>query len=139
MRAIVRPLVGAYLYDAASRRWRWGLWDCCRFVDEWVCLNGRRSPMETLGIRYDSELSAVRRIQEGEGLAALWSLGMQAVGVPEVDPRDDLQAGDVGVIERPTACGVGEATAIWTGDKWATLALRGIECGPAEDVKVWRP
>lgn len=78
----------------------------------------------------------MRVIGRGGGLVALWTRGMAAVGVPEAD---EPQAGDVAVIVRPTVCGMGEAMAIYTGDRWASLALRGLEIGAAEPLKVWRP
>jgi hypothetical protein len=31
-----------------------------------------------------------------------------------------------------------EAAAIWTGERWVTLGLRGLDFGPAEALAVWR-
>jgi hypothetical protein len=93
--------------------------------------------MAAIGMEYDSERSALRRIAEGGGLAALWSRGMTEIGA-EACGLDDVRAGDVGVIARATQCGTNEAAAIWTGTRWATLGLRGLDFGPADALAVWR-
>lgn len=118
--------------------WDWIRTDCCRWVDGWVVAYGRASPMAAIGMQYDSERSALRRIAEGGGLVGLWSQGMAAIGASVVAEDDDLQPGDVGVIRRATVCGTNEAAAIWTGDRWVTLGLRGLDFGPAEALAVWR-
>lgn len=111
--------------------------DCCRWIDRWCQLRGWGSPMAAIGIRYDSERSALLQIRRGGGLVVLWARGMEAVGGAGIDPLS-LAAGDVGVIRRPTACGLNEAAAIWTGERWATLGLRGLDFGPAETLGAWR-
>lgn len=115
--------------------WDWRLHDCCRWVDRWVQARGYRSPIEALGLVYDSERSALRRISEGGGLVTLWTGGMALVSVPEAD---EAQAGDVGIISRATSDGLNEAMAIYTGERWLSLSLRGLEAGPAEALRVWR-
>lgn len=118
--------------------WDWVTIDCCRWVDGWCRAHGLESPMEAIGIRYDSERSALLQIARGGGLSALWAKGMAAVGAAPVDEWDQLQAGDVGVIRRATSCGTDEAAGIWTGERWVTLGLRGLDFGPAEALAVWR-
>jgi hypothetical protein len=93
--------------------------------------------MAAISIQYDSERSALLQIKRGGGLAALWARGMAAIGATLVDDWDSLQSGDVGVIRRATACGTNEAAAIWTGERWVTLGLRGLDFGPAEALAVW--
>lgn len=93
--------------------------------------------MAAIGMEYDSERSALRRIVEGGGLTALWTRGMAAIGAEAV-ALDDAGAGAVGVIVRATHCGTNEAAAIWTGTSWVTLGLRGLDFGPAEALAVWR-
>lgn len=124
-------------YLAAPRaQWDWVNLDCCRWVDGWLQAQGKPSPMAAIGMEYDSERSALRRIVEGGGLTALWTRGMSAIGA-EACAIDDASAGAVGVIARPTHCGTNEAAAIWTGTRWATLGLRGLDFGPAEALAVW--
>ena len=126
-------------YLSAPRpAWDWQRLDCCRWVDGWCLANLRGSPMAAIGIRYDSERSALLQIKRGGGLVALWTRGMAAVGIAAVGDQDDLRAGDVGVICRPTACGTDEAAGIWTGERWVTLGLRGLDFGPADALAVWR-
>lgn len=90
--------------------------------------------MSALGMVYDSERSAMRRIAEGGGLAALWRDGMARVGIM---PTDVLTIGAVGVIERATLCQQEQAAAIWTGERWVTLGLRGLDYAPAGHLKAW--
>lgn len=131
--------LGEYLLGAARRPWVWGEHDCCTFVAGWVMENGRPDPMSWLRRRYDSEFSAMRRIEEGGGLAEQWERGMRCfAGLPAADHHATLYAGNVGVIRRPTECGMDEAAAIWSGERWVTLGLRGIEAGPGEIARLWR-
>jgi len=127
--------IGEYLSQDRPA-WDWVTLDCCRWVDSWVVLQGHASPMAGIGVEYDSERSALRRIAEGGGLAALWSAGMSAVGIEPAE-LGQLRPGDVAVIQRATSCGTNEAAAIWTGERWATLGLRGLDFGPAETLAVW--
>jgi hypothetical protein len=132
----MRPELAAYLKAALRRPWQWGEWDCCRFAAEWVMANGHPDPMLFLAPWYDSERSALLTIKRGGGLVALWERGMADAGVAEAD---DAQAGDIAVIERPTEDGIGEALAIFTGERWASLGLRGVEFAPAGVLAMWRP
>lgn len=131
--------LGEYLQWAIRQPWAWGLdsagLDCCTFANTWCQAQAWGSPMAAIGIQYDSELSALRRIREGGGLLALWSQGMAAIDARAVG---DMRAGDIGVIRRPTPCGTDEAAAIWTGERWVSLGLRGLDFGPAEALAVWR-
>lgn len=131
-----------YLQWAMKQPWAWGSepgLDCCKFAGKWAIVCGYLDPMVLVwsGKGYNSETSALRRIHEGGGLVALWTAGMDHVGMPEA--TGDPEAGDIGVIERPTVCGGNQALGIYTGQRWVTLALAGIESGPANIVKAWRP
>jgi hypothetical protein len=128
--------LGGFLQAAISRPWRWGEWDCCRFAAEWCIRRGRGDPMDFLRPLYTSEFSAMRTIREGGGLVALWSRGMADIGAPEVDVPE---LGDVGIVEAITENGAEQVCAIFTGERWAMLGIRGLVCAPAEPIKVWRP
>lgn len=131
--------LGEYIWWAASRPFGWnqpGTLDCCTFVAGWIVARGHADPMVATHIRYDGMPSAMRVILKGGGLAALWTRGMDAVGVPCVD---DPQPGDVGVILAATDDATGEVLGIYTGERWMTLGLRGINAMAAVPVKVWRP
>lgn len=110
--------------------------DCCRWADGWVQARGHRSPIKALGLHWTTEKGALRVIKRGGGLVDLWTRGMTAVGVPEAA---EPQPGDVAVIERPTLDRLNQALAIYTGSRWASLCLAGMEYGPATPLKVWRP
>ena len=122
--------------SAPLPEWDWKNHDCCRWIDRWLQARGHGSPIEALGLRYSTERGALRTIRRGGGLTALWGRGMAAVGLPEVV---ESQPGDVAVILRETVCGLHEAMAVRVGERWASLAIRGLEIGPAEPLKVWRP
>ena len=131
-----------YLAWSINQPWGWGVnpgLDCCKFVGKWVIVRGFVDPMVLVWRNpYDSEMSALRRIASGGGLVRLWREGLDHVGAAPVDEWDQLQAGDVGVIRRATSCGTDEAAGIWTGERWVTLGLRGLDFGPAEALAVWR-
>jgi hypothetical protein len=128
--------VGEYIRAAMMRPWAWGKHDCCTFVASWVIACGHADPMAFIRGDYSNEKEALRRISRGGGLVALWTRGMIDAGVPEAD---EARAGDVGVIRCPTPCGSGEAASIFTGDRWITLGVRGIDSGPADVLAIWRP
>lgn len=65
----------------------------------------------------------------------LWSAGMAMLFLPEVD---EPTAGDVAIIRRETTCRTDQAAAIYTGERWASLGMRGLDVGPAETLRVWR-
>lgn len=128
--------LGLYLQAAIVRPWAWGEWDCCRFAAEWCIALGRVDPMNFMRPWYTTEIGALRTIREGGGLIALWSHGMADIGAPEVDRPE---AGDIGVVEALTESGAEQVCAIFTGERWAMLGIRGLVCGPAETMKAWRP
>ncbi|KQM37929.1 DUF6950 family protein [Sphingomonas sp. Leaf10] len=124
-------------YLAAPRpAWDWVHLDCCRWVARWVELCGRQNPITALGLDYATERQAIALIVRRGGLVQLWTDGMALVGAPETA---GLTPGCVGIIQRPTICGLNEAAAIYTGERWAALGLRGQEFMPAPVLKAWRP
>lgn len=127
---------GQYVMAALAKPWVWFEHDCCRFIDGWVVHRGRESPMDLLGIHYDSETSALRRIREGGGLVRLWSAGMALAGVPEVD---EPTPGDVGIVPVSTEDGLNEACGIYLGPRWAMLGVRGLYCATVVPLRAWRP
>jgi len=130
-----------YLRWALKQPWGWGTepgLDCCKFAGKWAIVCGYVDPMVLVWRRpYNSERSAMRRIATGGGLVKLWSDGMAHVGLGEA--IGETEAGDIAIIERATVCGGNQALGIHTGERWATLALSGLEFGPATVVKAWRP
>lgn len=130
-----------YLQWAMKQPWGWGTepgLDCCKFAAKWAILCGYVDPMVLVWRQpYNSERSAIRRISEGGGLVVLWSAGMDHVGIAA--STDQPETGDIAVITRPTVCGGNEALGIYTGQRWATLGISGIEAGAAGVVKAWRP
>jgi len=110
-------------------------------------MNDHDDPMAFIRGQYDSEMSALRRINKGGGLVSLWARGMADAIVPDHTNVEheggltiipDIKPGDVGVIRRATVCGTDEAAAIWSGERWVSLGVRGIEAGPAVVLRCWR-
>jgi hypothetical protein len=129
-------MLGDYIAAALSRPWVWGQVDCCTFVAGWVIHRGHGDPMAFIRGAYDSEMGALRQIAAGGGLVPLWTRGMIEAGVPEAD---DARVGDVGIIARPTQCSTDQAAAIFAGERWISLGVRGIQSGPADVLALWRP
>lgn len=128
-------MVGDFLM-APLPAWDWRAQDCCRWGSRWVQARGRPCPIKALGLHWTTEKGALRVIKRGGGLVDLWSRGMEAVGAPEAP---GLRPGDLAVIQRPTLDRLNQSIGIYTGSRWASLGLRGMEYGPAEPQKVWRP
>jgi hypothetical protein len=129
--------LGAYLTLAMRTPWAWSTHDCCTFIANWSIERGRSDPMAFIRGHYRTERGALKAIKRGGGLLKLVSRGMASAGVPRVD--DGPEPGDVAVIEIKTEDRLNEACAIWTGHRWAALGVRGITCGPAHALAVWRP
>lgn len=131
--------LGQYLSWATEQPWGWGTklgLDCCKFAGKWAIARGLIDPMVLVWRDpYDSQRSALRRVAGAGGLVPLWSAGMTHVGAP---PIVAPEPGAIGVIRRATACGMDEAAGIWTGQRWVTLGLRGLDFGPAEPLAMWR-
>lgn len=127
--------LGEYL-SASRPVWDWANHDCCRWMDRWCMERGRESAIALLGLRYRTERGALLTIRRGGGLVALWTRGMALTGAPAVD---EPQAGDVGIIERPTVCGLNETAAIHTGERWFSISDTSIHSGPARALAMWRP
>lgn len=126
--------LGEYL-KAPRPAWDWINLDCSRWLDRWIVMQGRRSAMEATGIAYNSERSALLTIRRGGGLLALWSRGMEAVGIMETDAP---VAGDAAILSIPTEDGADETCGIWTGERWASLHTRGLIFGIGDPLIVWR-
>jgi hypothetical protein len=129
--------LGPYLAQAMQTPWSWGSHDCCTFIANWSIERGHRDPMAFIRDRYVGESGALRAVKRGGGLLKLVSRGMASADIPRVD--DNPQAGDVAVIKIETEDRLDEACAIWTGRRWAALGVRGITCGPAQPLAIWRP
>jgi hypothetical protein len=129
--------LGEYLKRATRTPWVWGQHDCCSFIADWSIECGHPDPMQFMRGRYRTERGALLAIRRNRGLVVLVEHGMKSAGIPKV--TDDLRPGDVGVIEVETEDRTNRACAIWTGERWASLGLRGLICRPADALAVWRP
>lgn len=129
--------LGDYLQRAVRTPWIYGQWDCTGFMAGWAMECGHPDPMASLRGRYSTQRGALRLIRRGGGLRALVAHGMASAGIPQVE--GEPEPGDIGVITVPTDDRTNRAGAIWTGERWASLGVRGLVCQPADHVAVWRP
>ncbi len=127
--------LGEYLVAAARDPWIWGGADCCTFAADWVANSGRPDPMAFIRGQYRTERSALLKIKRGGGLVELWSRGATDAGLRETN---DPVLGDIAVIARATECGANQAAAIWTGERWVSRGISGLQFGPAEILHAWR-
>lgn len=125
--------LGDYL-KAPRPAWDWQAQDCCRWVARWIVGQGYGNPMDHIGHSYTTKLGAIRVIRRGGGLVALWSKGMDAIGLTAVT---DPTLGAVAVISVPTDDALDQACGIWTGQRWAMLHERGLVFGVGEPLKIW--
>lgn len=128
--------LGAYLADAASRSWQWGLRDCTTHAANWVFTCTGVDPMAKWR-GYTTEDEVERFIAEAGGLENLWDEGLAGIW-----PRVDAPvAGVVGVITLPGEDGSPiDVGAIYTGRRWSIRSPRGIaslSVGPESVVAIW--
>lgn len=117
--------LGAWLLENNDRPRQAGVWDCCAFPAAWAVASGWPDPMMEWRGTYDSEDAGLALADGHGGLVTLFERGMRAAGIPS---RDGLVAGDVGVL----SIRGGEAGAIFTGQRWALIAERGIAYASVE-------
>lgn len=111
-----------------------GDWNCSTLAADWAIARGHpdfAAEWRTITDPADCETAPA----EAGGLLALWERGI-GDGLPVV--TGELVAGDIAVV------GLGhlEAGAIWTGERWAMRATRGLHfVGPqmVSVIKAWRP
>lgn len=112
--------LGEFLRGAAARRRETGVWDCCTFPAAWAMHRGWPDPMAEWRAAYSDEEQAHDFIHRAGSLAALFTRGMAAAGIPEATGAPE--PGDIAVV---TALGA-EAGAVFTGKRWALVSNRGM-------------
>lgn len=120
--------LAAFLQEAAAKPWVWGYHDCSAWPARWAGI-----PLPD----YDDAAGALDLVNDG-GLVSLW----ERIGGDAIEPVLEPEPGDIAVIRalngehEPVEVG-----AIFTGERWAFVPLRGgiaVTKGP-EIVKMWRP
>lgn len=115
-----------YLLEAARTRWKDGVHDCSAWPARWA---GIEVPA------YSSEAEARALVDEAGGLVALWDQHIAG----SLSRVDDPEPGDVGIIYAMTAeRTITEVGAIWSGERWAFVTVRGLVSAPADAVAIWR-
>lgn len=126
-------MLGEYL-RAATPPWDWIQHDCSRWLDRYLVLRGHQSPMAAIYVAYDSERSAKLFMGRGGGLLALWTRGMEAVGIPSTDTPSP---GDVAILSIPTDDGDDVTCGIWSGQRWASVHRHGTIFGHGQPLQIW--
>ena len=109
-------------------------WNCSTLAADWCVSLGHPDFAAAWRDVTDPDECVSMPINSG-GLVVLWKEGIGAA-LPIVE--DPLQPGDIAVV---AAHGL-EAGAIWTGERWAMKAARGlhfIAADAVEVLKAWRP
>lgn len=127
-------MIGDYL-RSAQPAWDYVSHDCSRWLDRYLVMRGHASPMQATGIEYASEREAKLVIGRGGGLLALWTLGMEAIGLAEGAVPE---LGDAAILSISTDDDTDETCGIWTGKRWASVHRKGTVFGVGEPLKVWR-
>lgn len=108
-------------------------WNCSHLSADWCMARGHPDFAAEWREIVDPGLCDATTERAG-GLLLLWDQGI-GDGLPVVT---ELQAGDIAVVG---AAGI-QAGAIWTGERWAIRAARGLHFLAANSValiKAWRP
>lgn len=126
-------MLGDYL-RSAQPAWDYVEHDCSRWLDRYLVMRGHPSPMEVTGISYASEREAQVVIGRGGGLLALWTRGMEAIGLAEIEAPE---LGAVAILSIPTDDGTDETCGIWTGKRWASVHRKGTIFGVGLPLRMW--
>jgi len=129
--------LGSYLEALVSIERLPGVHDCVTLPADWALACGRPDPARRWRGAYRTDEEASVIIAQDGGLAALFALGMEDAGIPEVSVPP--LAGDIGVIDLMGF----EAGAIFTGRRWAFVpASRGlgfVSLDASAVRRAWRP
>lgn len=131
--------LGDFLNSAANDR---GPWNCSTLAADWCVALGHPDFAAEWRDMVDPVACETAPAEAG-GLVALWERGI-GEALPFLRSGSDapsfmwMMRGDIAVVS-----GAGlEAGAIWTGEKWAIRASRGLHFIPRQAVavaKAWRP
>ncbi|MGA0564176.1 DUF6950 family protein [Ancylobacter sp. VNQ12] len=119
-----------FLRDGATRRFEWGVCDCCIWACSWVLARRGVDPSAPWRGRYKTARGAMRHVRKGGDFVDVVSRAMADAGLVEtVYP----QIGDVGVVLTP----LGASLAVRTYTGWAGKSERGVVVAPYALVKAW--
>lgn len=127
-------MLGDFL-RSANPVWDYRVHDCSRWLDRYLRMLGHPSPMGAIGIEYESEREAKVVIGRGGGLLALWSRGLEAIGLPVIEAPEP---GCAAILSIPTDDGEDQTCGIWTGKRWASVHRHGTMFGVGAPLKMWR-
>ncbi len=128
--------LGDFLREGGARRREIGEWDCATYPAAWAIACGYPDPLARWRGAYATEDEARQLMTDCGGLVEMYAAGIADAGIPETTAP--YEAGDIGVIRL-----IGEqAGAIYTGERWALCAERGMTFAKLDDacvLRAWRP
>jgi uncharacterized protein DUF6950 len=126
----------AFLERTAARPFSWGDHDCLLLLCDWIALKHGADAGARWRGTYHTRLGANRILKRWGGAVMLLD---QAFGPLGLRRTEEPQAGDVGVVRGMGAKAPADFGAIFTGARWAGLALGGgLLAGKAEPIAAWR-
>jgi len=123
----------AFMRDALTTKFQWGVNDCCATVDAWCSLRTGKSPIKAVHETYKNEPQAMEIIERRGGVARMVSGAMRAANIPKTRTPE---SGDVGVVRMlGRVCAAVKVGDIWTArDKTGMLAT----ARPDRVIAAWR-
>lgn len=125
----------AFIDQAEGQVMVWGQSDCALWLANWgIELTGIDGGAEWRG-RYSTWLGCKRLLTREGGILNVVRQGAEAIGMQQVE---ELQEGDVGVLQVISPKGPDMAGGIYTGDGfWAVRAARGVVLAKLRPLASW--
>ena len=118
--------------DLERKRFKWGEHDCLLFAADALVKQGRPDAAAPYRGAYNSAKSADEVIDAAGGFVALFEGACDAVGIPTTA---EGTPGSVAVI-RPRNNASATVGAMWTGNDWMFVGVRGVGSVIADRVEV---
>jgi hypothetical protein len=132
----VADLLSAFLQRAAAEPFRFGEWDCCMTLANWLRELTGSDPAAHLRGRYASEFGWKRIVVRAGGLLPLVRGVVEGAGLRRVNEAGlTVEPGDVAVAMIPQ---VGRVGGIIVGRGVAMKLDRGLVVMPALPLAAWR-
>lgn len=133
-------LLSKYLDTSERKRWKWGSEDCALWPANWALALTGRDPAAKWRGSYADDVTARAIIEASGGYLGLVREGLEGTGWT---PTDDLESGDIGVVEGVLAmsgvCAIeGQIAAIRVGGFWTVRAVHGLRGVDVPHLAAWR-
>lgn len=140
----MKPLLAAWLDEAAARDWDWTSWNCILAAADWAVLLTGRDPAAAWRADCRDEASARAIVRRAGGLTALARDALEPQGWTRTARPIP---GAVGIVRRVASPDVGARTgrigfrtgfaAVCLGDRWALASSEGVIVERMRVVAAW--